>query len=151
MKKTITFACILAFLLIQLNLFGQPQTVTVTCGRQIKQEFGTTAKEQEQHEIRITLNAGDKLIFKAIPTGDYLNLRAEIKDPANNLIFPADRYRNKYIEPMFEKGLRSLEITTGTLSASGTYTVILFNNYKGYKQDARAGEYTFVTTCDKKQ
>jgi hypothetical protein len=146
MKKIITYTCTLVFFLIQQNLYGQPQIVTVTCGKQIKQEFGTASKEHQ--EIKITLKAGEKLTFKAIPTGDYLNLRAEIKDPGNNLIFPADRYRNKYVEPMFDKGLRSLEITTGTLSASGTYTIIIFNNYKGYKKDARAGEYTFVTTCE---
>jgi hypothetical protein len=146
MKKLIILTWTLFFFLTQQNLFGQPQNVTVSCGKQIKQEFGTA--EKEKHEIKITLNAGDKLNFKIIPTGDYLNVRAEIKDPANGQIYPADP--NRYIEPMFTNHLRSLEISTGVLSASGTYTIIVYNNYKSYKHDSRAGEYTFITTCYKK-
>lgn len=144
MTKKILIVLILLFSLLQQGLRVQSQNITVNCGDQITQEFNST--KTDKHEIKIELAAGDKLSFKAIPTGDYLNLRAEINDPLNGRIFPPPGY----VEPMFKNGLRSLEISTGVLSASGTYTIIIYNNNLLYKHDARAGEYTFVTTCVKK-
>lgn len=145
MRKYFSIAAILLLLISEQSMQAQPKVFAVTCGKQIKQEFGTG---MEKHEISISLSAGDKLNFNVVPTGDYLNIRAEIRDPGNGLIFPADK--NRYVEPMFTKGQRSLEITTGILSATGTYTITLYNNYKRYKHDEKAGEYTFISTCYKR-
>lgn len=144
MIKKHSVVLVLFFFLLLQGLSVQSQNITVYCGDQITQEFNSA--KTEKHEIKIELKAGDKLTFKAIPTGDYLNMRAEIMDPLNGQIFPP----RGYVEPMFKNGLRSLEISTGVLSASGTYTIIIYNNNLLYKHDARAGEYTFVTTCYKK-
>ncbi|MBT1689222.1 hypothetical protein [Dawidia soli] len=126
------------------DVFAQPQKVTVTCGKKISLEF---TSRNEVHEIKIRMDAGDKLQFKVTPTGDYLNVRAEITDPAGGHIYPTG---DGFNEPMFEEKLRFLEVTTGQLSARGEYTIKLFNCPSLYPSYSKAGEYSFVATCFKK-
>jgi len=142
MIKYLAFVVTVFSFFIQPHSYGQMKSISVNCGKQIKQEFGAG---NEKTEIKIKLNAGDKLSIKVIPTGDYLNIRAEVYDPSKGRIYPDNPSR--YTEPMFINHARTLEITTGMLSATGIYSIMLYNNYKVYRKDARAGEYTFVTTC----
>jgi len=132
-------------MICSIQIFAQIRHSTVACGERIKQEFNAG---REEHDITIRLEAGDTLSFKVVPAGDYLNVRAEIWDPAHGRIFPEDPYR--YTEPMFKLHARTLEITTGRLSANGTYIIKLFNHYKVYRKDEKAGEYTFSTVCTRR-
>ena len=126
-------------------LFAQQkqQNVATECGREIPMTFSA---QREVNVIEINLNAGSKLHFTAIPTGDYLNIRAEIFDPSGARIFPENPY--KFNEPMFTEHLRQLDITTGSLSSTGIYKIKLFNYYKTYKHDERAGDYSLRVSCE---
>src|SRR4051812_10910497 len=118
MKKVIAFMSLV--ILGGVHLFGQNKMVTLTCGQQIKLEFGGGI---ENHLLKIALNAGERIEVKIVPTGQYLNIRGELKDPAKGMIYPENR--NHFREPMFTNGDRSLEIATGILSATGTYYLTL--------------------------
>jgi hypothetical protein len=142
--RNVTLLSFAMLLIGSIAAVAQPQKVAVTCGKKITLDFTTSL---EMHEIKIKMEAGDRLQFKVSPTGDYLSVRAEISDPAGVTIYPPEQ---GFTEPMFREGLRFLEVTTGQLSARGEYTIKLFNAYRPWIRDGKAGEYSFVATCFKK-
>lgn len=142
-QRNVTLLFVMLLVGSSTYVFAQPQKVIVSCGKKISLEFTSS---EEMHEIKIKMEPGDRLQVKVTPTGDYLSVRAEIYDPAGGKIYSPQPSE----EPMFRGGLRSLEVTTSQLSARGEYTIKLFNCPRYNPQSSMAGEYSFVSTCFKK-
>lgn len=144
MKFAFFLPLALVIFICPVPVFAQTKVVTIKCGEEIKREFSVN---KEVHEIKLKLEANSSLSLSAVPVGDFLNIRVEIFDPSGSMIFPANPQESKIANKMFLKNPpRSLEVSLGVFSANGLYTIKIHNAMK-YRNDGRAGEYSFIAEC----
>lgn len=140
MSKTIfQVFLILAFLTMSQSAFSQTITLNAECGKILEGEF--TALHERQ-DVKIRLGAGDVLEVNIIPVGKYLKVRAIILDPAGAEIVNS-------VNGMFRTDKKSLIIKTETLSASGVYTLQVYDDM-GSTYESFVGAYSAYFTCYKR-
>jgi len=127
---------VLFVVLLQTNIQAQ-KNVSVACGDKITGEFTTPV---EKHVYEITLQPGQIIEAKVIPTGDYLNFRVELFDPVGSEIIrdATGTFR--------DPNKRNINLKSGILSGRGVYKIIVYN-FSGSNNGGRVGVYSVQFTC----
>lgn len=144
MKNSILFFLSLSlFAMPNIWLVAQTPTVKLTteCGKIVESEF---TNSNETQDIQIRLNAGDMIDINIVPVGNYLKMSAHVLDPGGSVIIKEDECT------MFYNQSKSLIVKSEILSASGLYTIRVFNYYPTATVPGTVGAYTAYIKCKKR-